>query len=264
MIKRSLAIFGFIFLYIPIIVMIIYSFNENKRATVWTGFSVKWYGELFRDPQMLNAAWLSVKIAVIAATIATVLGVLAAFVLVRVVKFRGRNLLDGMTSSPLVMPDLITAISMLILFINMEKMIGWPAGRGMLTIILAHSTFCMAYVAVIIRSRLIDMDESLMEAAQDLGAHPFYVFFGVTLPVIAPAIVAGWLLAFTLSMDDVVISGMVSGPGGSTLPLTIWSKVKLGVSPDVNALATLMIVIVGVGIVTAMQIMNRQQRIDHV
>ena len=264
MIKKSIAIFGFIFLYVPIALLIIYSFNENERAAVWTGFSTKWYGELLRNEQLMGAAWVSIQIAFLAATIATMLGVIVSFVLVRYSKFRARTLLDGMTTSPLVMPDVITGFSLLILFINMEKLLGWPSGRGMLTVILAHSTFCMAYVAVIVRSRLIDMDDSLEEAAQDLGAHPFFVFFQVTIPVIMPAIIAGWLLAFTLSLDDLVIASFTNGPSSSTLPMVVFSKVRLGVSPDVNVLATLIIGIVGIGVITAMQIMSRTQRKHYV
>lgn len=259
MIVRTLGIIGFVLLYIPIAVLMVYSFNVNDRATVWTGFSTKWYGELIRNPQILGAAWNSVQIAVAAASLAVILGTLAAYVLVRFHKFRGYNLLDGMTSAPLVMPDVITGFSLLILFINMERLIGWPAGRGMTTVIIAHTTFCLAYVAVIVRSRLIDLDASLEEAAQDLGAKPFFVFFQITLPVIAPALVAGWLLAFTLSLDDLVIASFVNGPNSSTLPILIFSKVRLGVTPDVNALATLIIVLVGIGVITAMQIINRNQ-----
>ena len=260
MIRRSLAIFGFVFLYVPIILLVIYSFNANERATVWTGFSTRWYGELMQNDQLLGAAWVSVKVAFVAASMATILGVLAAYVLVRVLKFRGRTLLNAMTTSPLVMPEVITGFSLLILFINMDRLFGWPSGRGVTTVVLAHSTFCLAYVAVIIRSRLIDMDESLEEAAQDLGAHPFWVFWQVTLPVISPAIVAGWLLAFTLSLDDLVIASFTNGPSSSTLPMVVFSKVRLGVTPDVNALATLIIVGVGVLVITAMQIMHHLQK----
>ncbi len=262
MISRVLGFLGFVFLYVPIVVLIAYSFNVNDRATVWKGFSTKWYGELMRNEQILDAVWVSVQIAFVAASFATILGTLAAYALVRVQKFRSRWLLDGMTTAPLVMPDVIIGISMLILFINMERFIGWPAGRGMTTVILAHTTFCLAYVAVVVRSRLLDMDESIEEAAQDLGASPPSVFFEITLPAIMPALIAGWLLAFTLSLDDLVIASFVNGPSSSTLPMVIYSKVRLGVSPDVNALATLIIVIVGIGVITAMQIMNRKTIVD--
>ncbi len=262
MISRVLGYLGFVFLYIPIVVLMIYSFNANDRATVWSGFSTKWYGELLRNEQILTSAWVSVQIAFIAATLSTVLGTLAAYALVRIRYFRSRWLLDGMSTAPLVMPDVITGISLLILFVNMERFLGWPAGRGMTTVIIAHTTFCLAYVAVVLRSRLLDMDESLEEAAQDLGANPPSVFFEITLPSIMPALVAGWLLAFTLSLDDLVIASFVNGPNSSTLPMVIYSKVRMGVSPDVNALATLIIVFVGVGVITAMQIMNRKQKRD--
>ncbi len=254
--KRSLfltvaAWAGFAFLYIPILSLVIYSFNESKLVTVWGGFSTKWYGELLRDPQILGAAWISLKIGLISATLAVILGTLAALVLVRFGPFRSKSLLTGMVTAPLVMPEVITGLSLLLLFVSMEQAIGWPAGRGMTTIIIAHVTFCMAYVAVVVQSRLVDMDESLEEAAMDLGARPVRVFFDVTLPVIAPALVSGWLLAFTLSLDDLVIASFVSGPGSSTLPMVIFSKVRLGVSPDINALATLIIAVVATGIALA-------------
>lgn len=242
---------GFAFLYIPIISLIIFSFNESKLVTVWSGFSTKWYGKLLSDPQILGAAWISLKIAFISASLAMVLGTLAAFVLVRFRKFHGKNLLSGMITAPLVMPDVIIGLSLLLLFISMESIFGWPAGRGLTTIIIAHTTFSMAYVAIVVQSRLIDMDGSLEEAALDLGAKPVRVFFDITLPMISPALVSGWLLSFTLSLDDLVIASFVSGPGASTLPMVIFSKVRLGVSPDINALATIIIVIVAIGVVIA-------------
>ncbi len=245
------TVLGFAFLYIPIISLIIFSFNESKLVTVWSGFSTKWYGELLRDPQILGAAWISLKIAFISATLAMGLGTLAAFVLVRFRKFYGKNLLSGMITAPLVMPDVIIGLSLLLLFIAMEATFGWPAGRGLTTIIIAHTTFAMAYVAIVVQSRLVVMDTSLEEAALDLGARPVRVFFDITLPVISPALVSGWLLAFTLSLDDLVIASFVSGPGASTLPMVIFSKVRLGVSPDINALATIIIVIVAIGVVIA-------------
>jgi len=242
---------GFAFLYIPIISLIIFSFNKSKLVTVWAGFSTKWYGKLFQDPQILGAAWISIKVAFISASLAIILGTLAAFVLVRFRRFHGKNLLSGMVTAPLVMPDVIIGLSLLLLFISMESIFGWPAGRGLTTIIIAHTTFCMAYVAIVVQSRLVDMDESLEEAALDLGAKPIRVFFDITLPMIAPALVSGWLLSFTLSLDDLVIASFVSGPGASTLPMVIFSKVRLGVSPDINALATIIIIIVAIGVVIA-------------
>lgn len=254
------AFLGFLFLYIPIISLVIFSFNKSKLVTVWGGWSLKWYGELFRNEQIINAALLSLKIAFISASIAVVLGTLAAYVLTRMRRFKGKTLLSGMVAAPLVMPDVITGLSLLLLFVAMESLFGWPAGRGTLTIIIAHSTFCMAYVAVIVQARLADMDESLEEAAMDLGAKPSTLFFLVTLPLIAPAVISGWLLAFTLSLDDLVIASFVSGPGDSTLPMVIFSKVRLGVTPEVNALATLMILIVAIGVTVAMLQLRRKEK----
>lgn len=253
-----LAGLGFVFLYAPIVSLIVFSFNDNRLVTVWSGFSLRWYAALFSNQQILDAAWISLKIAFLSATLATVLGTLAALVLARFGRFRGRLLLTGMATAPLVMPEVITGLSLLLLFVSMELTLGWPAGRGITTVVIAHTTFCLAFVAVIAQSRLRDMDESLEEAAQDLGAGPVRVFFDITLPVIAPALVAGWLLAFTLSLDDLVIASFVTGPGASTLPLVIFSKVRLGVSPDVNALATIIIVIVGLAVAIAGALLVRQ------
>ncbi|WP_369855696.1 ABC transporter permease subunit [Candidatus Thalassolituus haligoni] len=254
----SASALGFLFLYVPIISLIIYSFNKSKLVTVWGGWSLKWYGELFQNEQILSAAWLSIKIAFISASLAVVLGTMAGFALSRMGKFRGKMMLSGWISAPLIMPEVITGLSLLLLFVAMEDLFGWPAGRGTLTIILAHTTFCMAYVAVIVQARMADFDESLEEAAMDLGAKPSSLFFLVTLPLIAPAILSGWLLSFTLSLDDLVIASFVSGPGDSTLPMVIFSKVRLGVTPEVNALATLMILIVAIGVVVAMMQMKKR------
>jgi len=256
------CILGFIFLYAPIVSLIVFSFNESQLVTVWGGFSTRWYGELLRDPQILRAAWVSFQVAFVSASLAVVLGTLAAFVLVRFGRFRTRALLTGMVTAPLVMPEVITGLSMLLLFVSMESLIGWPAGRGMTTIIIAHVTFCMAFVAVVVQSRLTGMERDLEEAAMDLGARPVRVFFDITLPVIAPALVAGWLLAFTLSLDDLVIASFVTGPGASTLPMVIFSKVRLGVSPDVNALATIIIAFVTIGVALAMWLVTRSRRRD--
>lgn len=257
---QIVGLLGFIFLYAPILSLVIYSFNESKLVTVWGGFSTKWYGELFRDPQILGAAWISVKIAFLSASIAIVIGTLASFVLIRFARFRAKSLLSMLITAPLVMPEVIIGLSLLLLFVAMEGLIGWPGGRGLVTIIIAHSTFGAAYAAVVIQSRLVDMDLSIEEAAQDLGARPVRVFFDITLPVIAPALVSAWLLAFTLSLDDLVIASFVSGPGASTLPMVIFSKVRLGVSPDVNALATIIIGLVSLGVIVAALQMNRSKR----
>ena len=256
----AMLITGFLFLYIPIVLLIVYSFNESRLVTVWGGFSTKWYGELFRNEQVLNAAWLSFKIAAMNATGATILGTLAGLALARFGRFRGRPLLTGMATAPLVMPEVITGLSLLLLFVAMEQALGWPEGRGITTITLAHITFSMAYVTVVVQSRLATLDESLEEAAMDLGARPAKVFFLITLPIILPAILAGWLLAFTLSWDDLVITSFVTGPGSSTLPVVIFSKVRLGVSPDINALATILVLIVATFTVIFGIYMQRQQK----
>lgn len=254
---KAIGIIGFLFLYAPIVSLVVFSFNESKLVTVWGGFSTKWYGELFRDPQILEAAWVSLKVGFFSATIAVIVGTMASHALVRYTRFRTKTLLSAVTTAPLVMPEVIIGLSLLLLFVAMEKLLGWPSGRGMLTIVIAHSTFGAAFSAVVIQSRMIDMDLSIEEAARDLGARPMRVFFDVTLPAIAPAMLSGWLLAFTLSLDDLVIASFVSGPGSSTLPMVIFSKVRLGVSPDVNALATIIIGIVSLGIIAAILNMKR-------
>ncbi len=247
----SVLAFGYAFLYVPLISVMVYSFNDSRLATVWGGFSTRWYGELLHNEEVLEAAWLSLRIAAVSATLATVFGTMIALALVRFGRFRGRTLLSGMVTSPLVMPEVITGLSLLLLFVSLQKFLGWPAQRGFGTITIAHTTFALAYVTVIVQSRLKAMDISLEEAAMDLGCRPLRIVFDITLPLIAPAMIAGWLLAFTLSLDDLVIASFVSGPGGSTLPMLIFSKVKLGVTPDINALATLIIVLVTAGVALA-------------
>ncbi len=243
--------FGYAFLYVPILLLIIYSFNESRLVTVWTGFSTKWYVELFRNQQLLDAAWLSVRIAAVNATLAVVLGTLAANALVRHRRFRGRTGFELLLTAPLVMPDVIIGLSLLLLFVAMQQTIGWPDGRGFTTITIAHVTFSMAYVAVVVRARLSQMDRSLEEAAMDLGARPLRVYLTITLPLIAPALLSGWLLAFTLSLDDLVIASFVAGPGSTTLPMVIYSSVRMGVSPQINALATLIVGVVTLAVVIA-------------
>jgi putrescine transport system permease protein len=252
--------FGFAFFYIPILSMIVYSFNASRLATVWGGFSTKWYAALWHNPQMMNAAWLSLKIALLSATFATLLGTMAGIALARFRKFRGRVLFSGLVTAPLIMPEVITGISSLMLFILMAEFIGWPATRGFTTVTLAHITFSMVFVTTVIHARMVSADRAIEEAAMDLGARPWQVLRDVTLPVISPAIVSGWLLAFTISLDDVVITSFTTGPGSTTLPLVIWSKVKLGVTPDVNALATIIVVLVGIGVGIAGWVMNRAER----
>lgn len=258
--RITALVFGFAFLYIPILLLIIYSFNKSRLVTVWGGFSTEWYGRLFQNEQILSAAWLSLKIAAINATGAVILGTLAGLALARFGKFKGRTLFSGMTTAPLVMPEVITGLSLLVLFVAMEQIFGWPQGRGVTTITIAHMTLTMAYVTVIVQSRLSTLDDSLEEAAMDLGARPAKIFFLITLPIIAPALISGWLLAFTISLDDLVIASFVSGPGSSTLPMVIFSKVRLGVSPDINALASIMVLLVTIGVVIAGILMQRQEK----
>ena len=253
----SVLAFGYAFLYLPLVLVVVYSFNDSRIATVWGGFSTRWYGALLHNQQVLDAAFLSLRIALTSATMATLLGTAAGLALARFGRFRGRTLFSGMITSPMVMPEVITGLSLLLLFVTLQQLTGWPGQRGFSTITIAHTTFSMAYVAVIVQSRLAAMDESLEEAAMDLGGHPLRVVFDITLPLIAPAMVAGWLLSFTLSLDDLVIASFVSGPGSSTLPMYIFSKVKLGVSPDINALATLIILFVSVGVLLAFLLARR-------
>jgi putrescine transport system permease protein len=256
----SMTCFGLAFLYIPIFMLILYSFNESKIVPVWGGFSTKWYGVLFDSEEVWQAVSLSLKIATVNATFAMLLGTLAGLALVRFGNFKGRLLFSGMISAPLVMPEVITGLSLLLLFISLNEFIGWPSERGFTTITIAHITFSMAYVAVIIQSRLAGMAQDLEEAAQDLGAKPFRVLIDITLPLMAPGMLAGWLLAFTLSLDDLVIASFVSGPGAVTLPMLIYSRIRLGLRPDINALATIIILVVAIGVLLAAWIMFRQQK----
>ncbi len=251
---------GFAFFYIPILSMMVYSFNGSRLATVWGGFSTKWYAELWNNEQVIKAALLSLKIALISATVATILGTMAGIALARFKQFRGRTLFSGLVTAPLVMPEVITGIASLMAFILMAKWLGWPAQRGFTTITLAHVTFSLVFVTTIIQSRLSQFDRSIEEAAIDLGSRPWQVLVDITLPVIFPAILSGWLLAFTISLDDVVISSFVTGPGNTTLPILIWSKVKLGVTPDINALATVTVLIVGLGVVIAGIMLTRADK----
>jgi putrescine transport system permease protein len=256
-----------LFLYLPIFSMIVFSFNNSRLVTVWDAVNsptLKWYTALLHDRQVLQAGWLSIRIAAMTATGAVILGTLAGLVLARFGPFRGRALLQGLTTAPLVMPEVITGLSMLLLFVSFEQLLQalfhYQFNRGVLTITLAHITFTMAYVTVVVQSRLSSFDDSLEEAALDLGARPAKVFFRITVPLIMPAILSGWLLAFTLSWDDVVVSQFVSGPGANTLPMVIFSKVRLGVNPSVNALATLMVLVVALGVVVSAILLKRQEK----
>jgi putrescine transport system permease protein len=255
----SVLCIGIAILYIPILVLIGYSFNASSLVSVWGGLSTRWYSALIHNDQILDAAWLSLKIGVLVSTGSVILGTLAAISLVRFKVFRGRLLLTGMVNAPLVMPEIITGITQLLLFVSMLNLLGWPH-RGFTTIVIAHVAFCSAYVTITVQSRLASADRSLEEAAMDLGSGPFRAFIDTTLPGLAPALASSWLLSFTLSLDDLVISSFVSGPGASTLPMVIFSKVKLGVSPDVNALASLMICLVGVCVLFAGHLMRRNER----
>jgi putrescine transport system permease protein len=250
---------GIAVLYIPILVLIAYSFNASPLVSVWGGFSTQWYTQLIHNRQILEAALLSLEVAVTSSTLAVVLGTLAAIALVRFARFPGRLLLTGLVNAPLVMPEIITGITQLLLFVSMLQMFSWPH-RGFTTLVIAHVAFCTAYVTITVQSRLQSADRSLEEAAMDLGSSPRQAFMEITLPIIAPALVSSWLLSFTLSLDDLVISSFVSGPGASTLPMVIYSKVKLGVSPDVNALASLIICMVGMGVIAAGYFMRRAER----
>jgi putrescine transport system permease protein len=255
----TMLCFGFAFFYVPILSMMVYSFNSSRLVTVWGGFSFRWYEALFSNRQIMSAFLLSIEIALFSATFATILGTMAGIALARFTRFRGRTLFSGMVTAPLIMPEVITGVSSLLLFVMMAEWIGWPGSRGFTTVLLAHITFCMVFVSTIVQSRMTSFDRSIEEAAMDLGSKPWQVMRDVTLPVIFPAILSGWLLSFTISLDDVVITTFTTGPGATTLPLLIWSKVKLGVTPDVNALATITVVVVGVGVAIAGWLMNRAE-----
>jgi putrescine transport system permease protein len=243
--------FGFAFLYLPILLLVLFSFNESRLVTVWGGFSLRWYGELLRNELLLDAASVTVRIALVSATLALVLGTLAAIALVRFARFRGRTMFSGMIFAPLVMPEVITGLSLLLLFVSMN----WE--RGFWTVVIAHATFATAYVAVVVQSRLLTFDVMLEEAAMDLGATPLKTFFVITLPVIAPAVISGWLLAFTLSLDDLVIASFTTGPGATTLPMRIYSQVRLGVTPEINAISTVLIGVVTLGVLVASIVQKR-------
>ncbi|ANL45508.1 prutescine ABC transporter permease protein PotI [Rhizobium phaseoli] len=247
------VVLGFAFLYLPIVLLVIFSFNESKLVTVWGGFSTKWYVSLLSNQALLDAAWVTIRVGLLSATFATVLGTMAALTLVRYTRFRGRMLFSGMVYAPLVMPEVITGLSLLLLFVA----IGFD--RGFWTITLAHTTLTMCFVAVVVQSRLLSFDQSIEEAAQDLGAPPVRTFFEITLPIISPAVFSGWILAFTLSLDDLVIASFTSGPGATTLPMKIYSQVRLGVTPEINAVCTILIGIVAVGVICASIITKRRE-----
>lgn len=250
---------GYFFLYVPIISLMVFSFNDSPVVTSWSGFSLRWYHALFQDETLLRAAWLSFKIAVLTATAATIIGTWAGYVLARMGRFKGFGLYLGMLSAPLVIPEVVLGISLLLMFVELRTQFGWPAQNGIFTIWVGHVTLCMAFVAVVVQARIRDMDRSLEEAALDLGASPLRVFFWITLPLIAPALASAWLLSFTLSLDDVVVASFLSGPGYSTLPMEVFSRVRLGLKPEVNALATLFILAVGLCVIIANRMQTRKE-----
>jgi putrescine transport system permease protein len=251
------VVLGFAFLYLPIVLLVIFSFNASRLVTVWGGFSTQWYVSLLDNQGIKDAAWVTIRVGLLSATFATVLGTLAALALTRYTKFRGRMLFSGMVYAPLVMPEVITGLSLLLLFVAINF------DRGFWTVTLAHTTLTMCFVAVVVQSRLVTFDRSLEEAAMDLGATPVTTFMQVTLPVIMPAVISGWMLAFTLSLDDLVIASFTSGPGATTLPMKIYSQVRLGVTPEINAICTLMIAVIAVGVV-ATSIINKRREVQRV
>ncbi|WP_147693604.1 ABC transporter permease subunit [Vogesella mureinivorans] len=257
---KGVLVVGFLFLYIPIVSLIVYSFNESKLVTVWGGFSTKWYVSLFNNEQIMSAVKLSIQIALASALAAVALGTIAGFVLARFKRFPGSTLFAGMMTAPMVMPEVITGLSMLLLFISLQQLIGVPSERGFITIWIGHTTLCMAYVAVVVRSRLLEIDQSLEDAAMDLGARPLKIFFVITLPLVSQAIASGFLLSMTLSLDDLVTTAFLSGPGSTTLPQVIFSKVRLGLNPEINALASITVLVVGVVVLLANYLMLNAQR----
>ncbi|MEX3774449.1 ABC transporter permease subunit [Pseudomonas sp. MYb118] len=239
-----MLVLGLVFIYLPMLILVIYSFNASKLVTVWGGWSIKWYVGLMDNTQLMGSVLRSLEIACYTAVAAVALGTLAAFVLTRITRFKGRTLFGGLVTAPLVMPEVITGLSLLLLFVAMAQMIGWPQERGIVTIWIAHTTFCAAYVAVVVSARLRELDLSIEEAAMDLGAKPWKVFFLITIPMIAPSLGAGGMMSFALSLDDLVLASFVSGPGSTTLPMEVFSAVRLGVKPEINAVASLILLAV--------------------
>ncbi|UVM04860.1 ABC transporter permease subunit [Pseudomonas laurylsulfatiphila] len=241
-----MLVVGLLFIYLPMLILVIYSFNASKLVTVWGGWSIKWYVGLLDNSQLMGSVVRSLEIACYTAVAAVALGTLAAFVLTRITRFKGRTLFGGLVTAPLVMPEVITGLSLLLLFVAMAQMIGWPQERGIITIWIAHTTFCAAYVAVVVSARLRELDLSIEEAAMDLGAKPWKVFFLITIPMIAPSLAAGGMMSFALSLDDLVLASFVSGPGSTTLPMEVFSAVRLGVKPEINAVASLILLAVSI------------------
>ncbi|WP_438280465.1 ABC transporter permease subunit [Pseudomonas alabamensis] len=246
--SKLMLVLGLLFIYLPMLILVIYSFNASKLVTVWGGWSVKWYVGLLDNTQLMGSVMRSLEIALYTAVAAVALGTMAAFVMTRIRRFKGRTLFGGLVTAPLVMPEVITGLSLLLLFVAMAQMIGWPQERGIMTIWIAHTTFCSAYVAVVVSARLRELDLSIEEAAMDLGARPWKVFFLITIPMIAPSLAAGGMMSFALSLDDLVLASFVSGPGSTTLPMEVFSAVRLGVKPEINAVASL--ILLSVSLVT--------------
>ncbi|MGO2509473.1 MAG: ABC transporter permease subunit [Vibrio hibernica] len=255
-----MLILGLVFIYLPLVIMVIYSFNSSKLVTVWGGWSIKWYGSLWENTQLMGAVFRSLEIAFYTAISAVALGTMAAFVLTRIPRFYGKTLFGGLVTAPLVMPEVITGLSLLLLFVAMSNLIGWPIERGMMTIWIAHTTFTSSYVAILVSSRLRELDISMEEAAMDLGAKPWKVFFQITIPMITPSLVAGGMMAFALSLDDLVLASFVSGPGATTLPMEIFSSVRLGVKPEINAIASIILLCVSLFTFTTWFIMARAEK----
>ncbi|MCS3457854.1 ABC transporter permease subunit [Aeromonas rivuli] len=255
-----MLVLGLLFIYLPMVIMVIYSFNASKLVTVWGGWSLKWYFGLLENTQLMTAVMRSLEIAFYTAIAAVALGTLAAFVLTRIANFKGRTLFGGMVTAPLVMPEVITGLSLLLLFVAMAQLVGWPAERGMVTIWIAHTTFCTAYVAVVVSARLRELDLSIEEAAMDLGAKPWKVFFLITIPMIAPSLAAGGMMSFALSLDDLVLASFVSGPGSTTLPMEVFSAVRLGVKPEINAVASLILLSVSIFTFASWFLMARAEK----
>lgn len=257
---KIMLIAGLLFIYLPMVVLVIYSFNASKLVTVWGGWSIHWYVGLLDNTQLMNSVWRSLQVAFFTSCSAVIIGTLAAFVMTRMPRFRGKTVFSGMITAPLVMPEVITGLSLLLLFVAMGQLIGWPGERGLTTIWIAHTSFTASYVAVVVSSRLKELDLSIEEAAMDLGAKPWKTFLLITVPMIAPSLAAGWMMAFTLSLDDLVLASFVSGPGSTTLPMEIFSSVRLGVKPEINAVASLILLSVSMATLIAWFLIRRSEK----
>ncbi|MCJ8169402.1 ABC transporter permease subunit [Atopomonas sediminilitoris] len=259
-VPKVMLLLGLFFIYLPMVILVIYSFNASKLVTVWGGWSIHWYVGLLDNTQLMNSVWRSLQVAFFTSCSAVIIGTLAAFVMTRMRRFRGKTFFSGLVTAPLVMPEVITGLSLLLLFVAMGQLIGWPGQRGLTTIWIAHTSFTASYVAVVVSSRLKELDLSIEEAAMDLGARPWKTFLLITVPMIAPSIAAGWMMAFTLSLDDLVLASFVSGPGSTTLPMEIFSAVRLGVKPEINAVASLILLSVSLATLIAWFLIRRSEK----